>query len=146
MESPILYKGAVAVDDRGAVSFVNDFAFAGVKRFYTVENHRRGFVRAWHAHKRESKYVMVVHGSAIIGAVAIDDWDKPSTDQQIHRYILSDRTPSVLYIPSGYANGFKTLTEGAKILFFSTSSLDESKGDDFRYDARYWNAWEEVER
>ena len=31
--------GDVAVDDRGEVGFVNDFDFAGVKRFYAVRNH-----------------------------------------------------------------------------------------------------------
>ena len=33
--------GDLAVDDRGEVGFVNDFDFAGVKRFYTVRNHQR---------------------------------------------------------------------------------------------------------
>jgi len=31
-------------------------------------------------------------------------------------------------------------------MFFSTSTIDESRGDDIRYDARYWNPWEVVER
>ena len=77
-----------AVDDRGAVSFVNDFDFKDVKRFYIVENHKQGFVRGWHAHKKESKYVMVVKGSALIGAVQIDDWDNPSKDLKVNRYVL----------------------------------------------------------
>jgi len=128
------------------VSFVNDFAFAGVKRFYAVRNHSRGVVRAWHAHRRESKYVTVVQGSAIVGAVKIDDWDSPSRDLTPHRYVLSAGAPSVLYIPAGFANGFKPLTEDAIILFFSTSSLEESAGDDTRYDARYWDIWDVVDR
>ncbi len=44
--NPKILKGGVAVDDRGDVGFVNEFDFAGVKRFYTVANHRSGFVRA----------------------------------------------------------------------------------------------------
>jgi len=31
-------------------------------------------------------------------------------------------------------------------MFFSTSSLQESQGDDFRFDARYWDIWNVVER
>ena len=58
MDAPWLIEGGLAVDDRGIVSFVNDFDFAGVKRFYMVSNHKAGFVRAWHAHKHEAKYVM----------------------------------------------------------------------------------------
>ena len=146
MSEPRLIKGGLAVDDRGQVSFVNDFDFDGVKRFYAVENHRQGFIRAWHAHKKEAKYVMVVKGAALIGAVAIDDWDNPSKDAKVHRHVLSERSPSVLFIPAGYANGFMSLAEDTKILFFSTSTLEESLGDDIRYDARHWDPWTVEER
>ena len=146
MSEPRLIKGGLAVDDRGQVSFINDFDFDGVKRFYAVENHRRGFIRAWHAHRKESKYVMVVKGAALIGAVAIDDWDNPSKDATVHRHVLSAASPSVLFVPAGYANGFMSLAENTKILFFSTRTLEESLGDDIRYDARYWNPWTVEER
>lgn len=143
---PQLFKGGLSVDDRGTVSFVNDFNFENVKRFYIVENHKQGFVRAWHAHRKESKYVMVVKGSAIIGAVQIDNWENPSKDLKIHRYVLSEKNPSVLFIPAGYANGFMNLSEDAKIIFFSTSELKDSLNDDVRYDAHYWEAWKSEER
>ena len=145
-QEPQLFKGGLAVDDRGAVSFVNDFNFEGVKRFYIVENHKQGFVRAWHAHRNESKYVMVVKGSAVIGAVKIDNWENPSRDLKIHRYVLSEKSPSVLFIPAGFANGFMNLSEDAKIVFFSTSELKDSLNDDVRYDAHYWEAWNVEER
>ncbi len=141
-----LIEGGLAVDDRGSVSFVNDFDFAGVKRFYMVTNHRAGFVRAWHAHRREAKYVAVLQGAAIIGAVEIDNWDTPSRESKVYRYVLSARKPAVLYIPAGYANGFMSLTEDALLIFFSTASVEESRGDDVRYDARYWDIWQVIER
>jgi len=144
--APQLLKGGLAVDDRGTVSFVNDFNFDGVKRFYTVENHKQGFVRAWHAHRNESKYVMVVKGSAVIGAVQIDNWEMPSRNLKIHRFVLSEKNPSVLFIPAGYANGFMSLTEDTKIIFFSTSELKDSLNDDVRYDAHYWDPWKVEER
>jgi len=145
-ETPKLLSGNLAVDDRGQVAFVNDFSFDGVKRFYIVWNHRQGFVRAWHAHRREAKYVTAVDGSAVIGAVAIDNWESPSRDTQVHRFVLSAMKPSVLFIPPGYANGFMSLTANAKLAFFSTSTLEESSGDDVRYDSRYWDIWSVVER
>jgi dTDP-4-dehydrorhamnose 3,5-epimerase len=144
--SPRLIEGNLAVDDRGTVSFVNKFQFDGVKRFYTVTNHKVGFVRAWHAHRREAKYVIVINGIALVGAVAINDWNHPSKDNKVHRYILSDHKPSVLYIPAGYANGFMSLTKNCKVMFFSTSTLDESMKDDVRFDSRYWDIWSVVER
>ena len=146
MTVPRLIEGGLAIDDRGEVGFINGFNFDKVRRFYWVSNHKSGFIRAWHAHKREAKYVTVVQGAALIGAVEIDDWDKPSKDSKIWKYVLSDHKPSVFYIPAGYANGFMNLTEETKLLFFSTSDIEENKGDDFRFDARYWDPWQVVER
>ena len=143
---PRLIQGGLAVDDRGEVGFVNDFDFAGVKRFYMVSNHSAGFVRAWHAHRREAKYVLVAKGAAVVGAVAIDNWETPSKGAEVKRFVLSAKKPAVLYIPPGHANGFMSLTDDAKLIFFSTSSLDESMNDDVRYDARYWDVWRVEER
>ncbi len=145
-EEPILHAGDLSVDDRGEVTFVNDFDFRGVKRFYTVRNHSAGFVRAWHAHRREAKYVTVVEGAAIVAAVKIDDWERPSRDLPVKRWVLAARKPRVLYIPAGYANGFRSLTPDTRLVFFSTSSLAESQGDDVRWDARYWDPWTVEER
>jgi dTDP-4-dehydrorhamnose 3,5-epimerase len=142
----MLRTGGLAVDDRGEVGFVNEFDFTGVKRFYTVKNHAAFFVRAWHAHHREAKYVTAVEGAAIVGAVRIDNWESPSRDLPAHRFVLSARRPAVLYIPPGYANGFMSLTQDLKLIFFSTATLEESKGDDFRYDSRYWDIWQVTEQ
>lgn len=143
---PRLIKGGFAVDDRGTVAFVNDFAFEGVKRFYVVANHRTGMVRAWHGHRREAKYVTVVSGVAIVAAVEIDDWDKPSRDLTIHRHVLSAAKPEVLYIPAGFANGFMTLTPDTRLTIYSTATLEESVQDDVRFDAYYWDPWKVQER
>ena len=117
-----------------------------VKRFYTVSNHAPGFVRAWHAHRHEAKYVLAVSGAALVCCVEIDDWDTPSAGLDVERFVLSDRTPAVLRIPSGYANGFMTLSSGTKLIFFSTSTLEESLGDDIRFPARFWDPWQVEER
>lgn len=141
-----LIKGGLADDDRGEVSFVNDFDFAGVKRFYMVQNHRQGFVRAWHAHRHEGKYVLVVRGAALVCGVKVDHWDQPSRDLPISRHVLSEKTPTVLHLPPGYANGFMSLTPDAKIMFLSTSTLADSLNDDVRWDAHYWDPWHVEER
>ncbi len=128
------------------MSFVNDFDFAGVKRFYIVRNHVTGSVRAWHGHKQESKYALVSTGSALVGAVKITDWTSPSKDETVHRFVLSSGKPAVLYIPAGYANGFKSLTDDLQIIFFSTTTMSAAKGDDFRFPARHWDIWDVEER
>jgi dTDP-4-dehydrorhamnose 3,5-epimerase len=144
--TPRLISGGLAVDDRGSLAFVNDFDFTGVKRFYLIRNHRQGFVRAWHAHRREAKYVTVTRGAALVGAVRIDDWESPAADATVHRHVLSAEKPGVLHIPAGYANGFMSLTADATLLFFSTATVEESRDDDVRFDARLWDIWHVVER
>ena len=144
--APKLIEGRVVADDRGTVGFVNDFNFAGVKRFYTVSNHSRGFVRAWHGHKHEMKYCTAVRGALLVCCIQIDDWNNPSQDLRVHRFVLTEQSPSVLQVPAGYVNGFKSLTDDAKILFYSTSTLEESSKDDFRFPAYRWDPWRIEER
>jgi dTDP-4-dehydrorhamnose 3,5-epimerase len=130
------FKGAVFSDDRGFLRFVNDFDFSNVKRFYQVENHKKGFIRAWHGHEKEGKYVYVSKGTALVGAVDMKS-------ETVNKFVLSSQSPSVLYIPPGYANGFKNLEDETIIMFFSTSTLEESKGDDIRFEWDKWNIWED---
>ena len=146
MSEPEYIAGGAAVDDRGQLLFINDLDLSGYRRFYVVSNHAQGFVRAWHGHKREGKAVVVLAGAAIVAAVEVDDWDAPSRDLTVHRRVLSSTNPGALVIPPGYANGFMTLTPDTKVCFFSTSSLEESAGDDIRFDARYWDPWVVEER
>lgn len=146
MDKLQMIEGGLAIDDRGSLAFVNPFGFEGVKRFYIVANHTSGFVRAWHAHKNEGKYVMILNGSAIVCAVKIDNWENPSKELMVNRYVLSATKPAILFIPPGYANGFMNLTGDTKIIFFSTSTMEESRNDDIRYEARYWDPWSVIER
>ena len=139
-------EGGISVDDRGYLVFCNDFNMKDIKRFYQVSNHSSSFIRAWHAHKYEAKYVYAISGAAIIAAVKVDNWDKPSKDLKVERFVLSEKKPGVFFIPGGYAHGYKTLVPDTRIMFFSTASLAESGKDDYRYDANYWDPWEIVER
>jgi len=140
-------EGGVATDDRGSVRFVNDFDFSGVKRFYQIENHRAGFIRAWHGHQDESKYVYVAKGSAMIGAVQMpsmyngEEIKSSAPSPTANKFILSSNNPQVLYIPKGFANGAMALEEDTIIQYFSTSSLEESLGDDIRFAHDKWDIW-----
>jgi len=138
--------GDSAIDDRGEVAFVNDFSFAEVKRFYIVRNHRAGFVRAWHGHRKEGKYVLPVAGASVVAAVAVDNWESPSPDLKVHRFVLDCAKPRILWIPPGYANGLMSLTTDAKLMFFSTSTIEQSRGDETRLPSRLWDAWSVEER
>ncbi|HPM27996.1 MAG TPA: dTDP-4-dehydrorhamnose 3,5-epimerase family protein [bacterium] len=143
---PEIIEAGLAVDDRGQIIFANGFDFEGVKRFYMVKNHSANFVRAWHGHKKEGKYILCVNGAAVVGAVKVDNWNKPNAKTEVSRFVLSAKKPSILFIPPGYANGFMSLTKDTQLMFFSTSTLEQSKGDDIRFPARYWDVWRVEER
>ena len=140
-QEPDLIKGSMFVDDRGSISFVNDFDLAEMRRFYVVANHEAGFIRAWHCHVDESKYVMALSGTAILALVYVEDPENPPIDPEIHRYVLTASDPTVLWVPPGYAHGAKTLSADTQLIFFSDASLAESQKDDFRFDAFQWDPW-----
>lgn len=147
---PTLITGKRVFDDRGSVGFINEFNFndSDIKRFYMVENFSKGMVRAWHAHKLENKYVTVVRGAAVIGAVKLTELDYSRPDKGLvpMRFVLTSQNPTILAIPAGYANGAMSLTDDTVLFYFSTATLEESKNDDYRINSRYWNIWNIEER
>lgn len=136
--SPSLVPGGLAVDDRGTLLFANDFDFSGVRRFYVLENFSTSTIRAFHGHMKEEKNFIVVAGTAIVAAVRLTDTQHPSRDEKIERFVLSARKPAVLRVPAGFANGFRALEEGTRIVVFSSASMQDAVSDDYRFPADYW--------
>lgn len=133
-----LIKGNIHIDHRGIVRFVNDFHFENIKRFYTITHPDTSIIRAWQGHKLETKYFYVTKGSFLINWIKIDNWEQPSKDLFINKHILKATQSEILIIPSGNVNGFKALEADSMVIVFSDMSLEESKGDDFRFPADYW--------
>jgi dTDP-4-dehydrorhamnose 3,5-epimerase-like enzyme len=142
LNEPSILSGGISVDDRGMVSFHNSLDLTEWRRFYFVSNHEVGFVRAWHGHKIERKIAVPVSGTFLLACVRIKNWEAPDTAEQPQLYTLSSNSPRALYIPAGFANGFKSLTQHSTIMFLSSSTLEQSHSDDFRYPWNYWNPWE----
>lgn len=130
-----ILSGDLVTDDRGTVRFVNDFDFKKVKRFYQVNNHRKGFIRAWHGHKEEDKYVYVSSGSALVGVVNLET-------EEVEKFVLSANKPRILWVPANSANGFMSLEEDTTVIFFSSKTLEESKDDDIRFPYDKWDIWD----
>ena len=130
-----IISGDSFIDERGTLRFVNDFDLKDVKRFYQVENHRVGFIRAWHGHRREGKYLYVASGSAYVGVVDLKT-------KELQKFVLSAAKPRLLWIPPNTAHGFMNLEEHTTIIFFSTATLAESKKDDLRFPWNKWNIWD----
>ena len=63
-KNPIIIDANISFDDRGEITYCNSFNFLKnkIKRFYLIKNNNINFIRAWHGHKKEEKYLLVLHG------------------------------------------------------------------------------------
>lgn len=133
-----LIPAGVATDARGELRYCNDLPLDEFVRFYTIQNKSVGFVRGWHGHKIEAKAIIPLAGKIRVGAARVDDWANPSKDCFVGRFDLDADNPQALLIPGGFANAIVSLTPGALVGVFSSSSLEESLADDFRFRNDYW--------
>ena len=140
--TPLLLNVGKSEDHRGYVEFYNELKLDYYKRFYIVSNPIERTVRAWHGHKIEEKLIKVLNGEFLICLVKVDNWDQPSKNLEILEYKLNENS-GLLYVPSGYANGAINLNSDSKVMYFSSLVLEDSINDDYRFDSKYWNPWEE---
>jgi dTDP-4-dehydrorhamnose 3,5-epimerase-like enzyme len=142
-KNPLIINANISFDDRGEILHCNSFDFQKykIKRFYEIKNHNINFIRAWHGHKLEKKYILILQGSLKICLIKIDNWKNPSKKKRIFNYFLNEKKPQVLYVPGGYAHGTQNLTKDTRFMVFSTFSVKESIKDDYRFDHNYWNNW-----
>lgn len=143
---PKIINGNRIFDNRGSVQFNNDLKFNRIKRFYLVHNYSKNFVRAWHGHLKEEKYITCTKGTFQISAVKINNVKNPSKKSKVFNFIINENDNKFVYLPKGYANGSMSFEDNSKLLIFSTSSLKESLKDDYRYESRFWNPWKINER
>lgn len=150
-----IIEGKQFCDDRGYLGFINDLNLSKYKRFYTVQNHTNGFVRAWHGHKQESKAVICIQGAAKIAIVPLTPEPYQGTDTNLLKkwlldrpipdyYCVSGSSPKAIIIPKGYANAAQSLTNDCILMYFSDKALGESHEDDYRYAYNTWtrSIWE----
>ena len=133
-----LIPGGLHVDERGIVSFVNDFDFKGVERLYTIKAHKVGEPRGWIGHKREHKWFTALAGTLVVAVVAPGHWENPSRDLPVRRYALSALQPAILYVPPGHATTSIMLSEDALLGVFSSGRIENAADDDWRFPCNYW--------
>ena len=122
-------------DDRGYFTAIN--FDVGMKRAYLIKNHRAGIVRAFHGHKKETKTLCCIKGAFKVICISMEtgNWTV---------FSITEKSNSILKIPSLVYNGFVSLTDDSELLVLSNSTFEESKGDDFRlpYDTLGKEVWE----
>lgn len=126
------------MDVRGAVTFVNDFDFKGVDRFYTIRAHRPYEARGWCGHQREEKWFTVVHGAGLVAVVKPDEWTFPASNLPVARFVLTAGKPQVLHVPAGHATGSMALSEDTVLMVFSSGHIADAKDDDYLFPVDTW--------
>jgi len=135
---PKIIQGGNFSDHRGTISYVNDFSFEGIERFYIISNSDENPIRAWQGHKLDEKNFYCINGSFKIHFVKIDNWENPSKDLSIEIVFVSASESKIVHIPAGYANAVESLETDSKLISFSTLPLSRVKEDDIRYPSDYW--------
>jgi dTDP-4-dehydrorhamnose 3,5-epimerase len=136
---PTIIQGGNFSDHRGTISYVNDFSFQNIERFYIISNSDDNSIRAWQGHKLDAKNFYCLTGSFKIHFVKVDNWEAPSKDLTIETVFVSESDSKIVNIPAGYANAIESLESNSKLISFSTLPLSDVSNDDVRYPSDYWN-------
>jgi len=137
-DKPYLIEGGFYADQRGRLDFVNDFDLEFIRRFYFTTNVEVNKFRGWQGHKIEKRWFFCVNGSFRVELIKMDNWVNPSDNLDIETFDLIDNEPKVLYVPSGYLNGFKALEENSKMMIMSNFQLGVLDDDEFRFENIKW--------
>lgn len=97
-----------------------DNSISQINHTYTS---RKGSIRGLHFQrppKTETKIITCIKGSVFDVAVDL----RQSSPTFLHWYgeILSEENHSSLYIPTGFAHGFQTLTDNVELIYLHTST------------------------
>jgi len=136
--NPKVIQGGNFSDHRGSISYVNDFTFENIERFYIISNSDENPIRAWQGHKLDAKNFYCLIGSFKIHFVKVDNWENPSKDLPIETVLVSESDSKIVHIPAGYANAIESLESNSKLISFSTLPLTKVSEDDVRYGSDYW--------
>ena len=90
-----------------------------------------GVIRAWHYHKRQEDFFVVVRGMCKVGLY--DMREGSPTKGQAEAHYLGESNNIVLRIPMGVAHGYKTVgTEPSLLVNFPTQVYDPNDPDEHR--------------
>ncbi len=134
---PSIIKGNSFSDDRGKITFNNEFNAVEVKRIYFIENHNLDFIRGWQGHQIEQRWFICVKGAFEIKVIKIDNWENPSNDLHDIVYQINAVNSDVLHVPKGHITSIQALEEESKLMAMSDYLLGEIK-DEYRFDMQYF--------
>lgn len=133
----MILEGKKHSDERGIITYNNDFDASQIKRIYTIENPSTEFIRGWQGHKIEQRWFSAVKGSFKISVIEVDDFENPSKNLAVKHYTLNDENLSYLHIPKGRITAIQALENNSKLLVLADYALDEVQ-DEYRFPIDYF--------
>lgn len=133
----MILEGKKHEDERGIITFNNEFDASEIKRIYTIENHSTEFIRGWQGHKIEQRWFACIKGEFEISVIQIDDFTQPSKDLMITKYRLDCETLTYLHIPAGFITTIQTKKTGSKLLILADYALNQIQ-DEYRFSLDYF--------
>lgn len=137
ISNPNYLKGNKHQDERGIITFNNDFDASQIKRIYTIENASTEFIRGWQGHKIEQRWFACMNGSFEISVIDVDDFENPSKDLTIQKYLLTADVLTYLHVPAGCITAIQAKENNSKLLVLSDYSLGEID-DEYRFPIDYF--------
>ena len=90
-----------------------------------------GVIRAWHYHKKQDDFWVVVKG--MVKAVVYDCREGSPTQGEVNEFFLGDNNPILLRIPVGTMHGYKTVgVEPSLLINFPTQPYNAKEPDEYR--------------
>lgn len=132
-----MIKGNKHIDERGIITYNNDFDASQIKRIYTIENHSIDFVRGWQGHQVEQRWFAAMKGTFEIAVIQVDNFDNPSLHLPIETFNLTDEMLTYLHVPAGCITAIQAKEEESKLLVLADYALGEVQ-DEYRYPLAYF--------
>ena len=129
---PKIISGNSHQDQRGIITYNNDFNASSVKRIYTIENHSTDFIRGWQGHKTEQRWFACMKGAFEISVIQIDDFDQPSKELTVMKHHLNDESLTYLHVPGGCITAIQASEPGSKLLVLADYAIGEIQ-DEYRF-------------
>lgn len=133
----MILKGNRHEDERGIITYNNDFDASKIKRIYTIENHSTEFIRGWQGHKVEQRWFACIKGSFEVSVIVVDNFENPSKELTIQKYLLKDDVLTYLHIPAGCITAIRANEYESKLLVLGDYGLGEII-DEYRYSLDYF--------
>ncbi|RNA61675.1 sugar epimerase [Chryseobacterium nematophagum] len=137
MTDKMIHQGNKYEDQRGIITYNNEFDTQNIKRIYTIENHNISFIRGWQGHKIEQRWFAAMKGKFEISVIQVDDFDKPSKTLPIQKFMLDDQSLTYLHVPAGCITAIQAEEENSKLLVLADYKLGEIH-DEYRFELDYF--------